>query len=106
MQGDYGDQFEALERAWQERWERERVFAAPARPSGRKYYCLEMLPYPSGRLHMGHVRNYSIGDAVARFRRMRGDQVLHTMGWDWVGMHAENDAIQHVCHTVVLTGRQ
>jgi leucyl-tRNA synthetase len=94
MQGDYRDQFDALERSWQERWERERLWSAPQRPTGRKYYCLEMLPYPSGRLHMGHVRNYAIGDAVARFRRMRGEAVLHPMGWDSFGMPAENAAIQ------------
>ncbi|HEV8199380.1 MAG TPA: leucine--tRNA ligase [Candidatus Polarisedimenticolia bacterium] len=94
MNGDYRDQFDALERSWQERWERERLWSAPQRPTGRKYYALEMLPYPSGRLHMGHVRNYSIGDAVARFRRMRGDAVLHPMGWDSFGMPAENAAIQ------------
>ena len=94
MNGDYRDQFDALERTWQERWERERLWSAPQRPTGRKYYCLEMLPYPSGRLHMGHVRNYSIGDAVARFRRMRGEAVLHPMGWDSFGMPAENAAIK------------
>jgi len=94
MNGDYRDQFDALERSWQERWERERLWSAPQRPTGRKAYVLEMLPYPSGRLHMGHVRNYSIGDAVARFRRMRGDAVLHPMGWDSFGMPAENAAIQ------------
>jgi leucyl-tRNA synthetase len=100
---EYRDQVDALESRWQERWRERRVFAAPRQPSGRKYYCLEMLPYPSGRLHMGHVRNYSIGDAVARFRRMRGDDVLHPMGWDSFGMPAENAAIQRGIHPVKWT---
>ena len=98
MPGEYRDQFEAIERKWQERWRLEGAFTAPERPAARKYYCLEMLPYPSGRLHMGHVRNYSIGDAVARFKHMRGDLVLHPMGWDSFGMPAENAAIKHGIH--------
>jgi leucyl-tRNA synthetase len=95
MPEEYREAFDAIERRWQERWERERAFAAPRRPEGRKFYCLEMLPYPSGRLHMGHVRNYAIGDAVARFRAMRGRKVLHPMGWDSFGLPAENAAIKH-----------
>jgi len=95
MSRDYREAFDRLERTWQDRWERERAWAAPRRPGTSKFYCLEMLPYPSGRLHMGHVRNYSIGDAVARFRWMRGSIVLHPMGWDSFGLPAENAAIQH-----------
>ncbi len=103
MSADYRDSFDLLERKWQARWERDRVAKAPRLPGGREFYCLEMLPYPSGRLHMGHVRNYAIGDAVARFQRMRGARVLHPMGWDSFGLPAENAAIKHGTPPTVWT---
>ena len=92
-----------IETKWQERWAGEDVYRVDGVLEGRKYYCLEMLPYPSGRLHMGHVRNYSIGDAVARYRRMCGYRVMHPMGWDSFGMPAENAALERGIHPAVWT---
>ena len=95
--------FQKIENKWQEFWYSQELFNSDIRSDKKKYYVLEMFPYPSGEPHIGHVKNYVIGDVVARYKHSRGFNILHPMGWDSFGLPAENAAIKNQIHPAKWT---